>query len=86
MATRLGMADNGRCTTLYESGRILNDGIQEKAGIDTFDSYTYRQYLQRSSPEDIIPEPTCSLYSYVKDFDIVTTQSKPAEDAAESSD
>ncbi len=70
MSTRLGMAD-GRCTTLFESGRIFNDGIYTQAGIQTSDNLAYRRYLQNSAPEDVIPASTCSLYSYVKDFDII---------------
>lgn len=65
------MADGGRCTTLFESGRIFNDSIYTQAGIQVSDNLAYRRYLQNSTPEDIIPAPTCSLYSYVKDFDII---------------
>lgn len=79
MAERLGMADNGRCTTLFESSRLFNEGLFEKAGIDISDNYSYRQYLQRSDPSDVVPEPMCSLYTYVKDFDIVSQSSNEEE-------
>lgn len=72
MSQRLGMAD-GRCTTLYESTRLFNDEVYKKGGLDKFDSFGYRRFLQNSAPEDVIPAPTCSLFSYVKDFDIVET-------------
>jgi hypothetical protein len=64
------MAD-GRCTTMFESGRLFNDGIYTQAGIQMTDNLAYRRYLQNSAPEDIVPSATCSLYSYVKDFDII---------------
>ena len=64
------MAD-GRCTTIFESGRLFNDGIYKKANIDVNDNYTYRQYLQHTEPDNIVPEATCSLFSYVKGYDIV---------------
>lgn len=70
MSTRLGMAD-GRCTTIFESGRLFNDSIYTQAGIQTNDNLAYRRYIQNSAPEDVIPAPSCSLYSYVKDFDII---------------
>ncbi len=64
------MAD-GRCTTIYDSTRIFNDEIFKKSGVDTYDSFGHRRFLQKSAPEDVIPAPTCSLFSYVKDYDIV---------------
>jgi hypothetical protein len=70
MSQRLGMAD-GRCTTIFESGRLFNDDIYKKANIDVNDSYTYRQYLQHTDTINIVPEPTCALFSYVKGYDIV---------------
>ncbi len=79
MAERLGMADSGRCTTVYESSRLFNEDIYKKANIDINDNYAYRMYLQSTEPEGILPEPKCSLYSYVKDFDIVTQSSNVEE-------
>ena len=72
MSQRLGMAD-GRCTTIYDSGRLFNDSIYKKANIDVNDNYTYRQYLQHVEPDTVIPAATCSLFSYVKDSDILET-------------
>lgn len=71
MAQRLGMAD-GRCATINVSTRLFNDEIFKKGNIDTFDNFGYRKFLQSSSPDDVIPGPACSLYSYSdKDFDII---------------
>lgn len=67
MAERLGMAD-GRCTTIHESTRLFNDKVYMKGDIDTFDNFGYRQFLQKSSPEDIVPPTNCSLFSYKEDF------------------
>lgn len=61
------MAD-GRCATINISSRLFNDEIFKKAGDNSF---AHRMYLQRSSPEDVIPGAKCSLFSYVKDFDII---------------
>lgn len=71
MSQRLGMADNGRCTTVYESGRLFNDSIYKKNGIQVNDNLAYRRLLQGSSLDDVLPAATCSLFSYVKDSDIV---------------
>lgn len=68
MSQRLGMAD-GRCTPVYTSSRIFNDDLFKKAGGN--DSFGHRMFLQRSAPDDVFPEPKCSLFSYVKDFDII---------------
>lgn len=68
MSQRLGMAD-GRCASIYVSSRIFNDKLFEKAGGDN--SFSHRMYLQRSAPDDVIPQPTCSLFSYDKDFNII---------------
>lgn len=62
MAQRLGMAD-GRCATINVSSRLFNDDIFKKTGSDN-SSFAHRMFLQRSSPEDVIPAATCSLYSY----------------------
>jgi hypothetical protein len=70
MSQRLGMAD-GRCTTVYDSTRLFNEDIYKKSGIGKFDGFGYRMFLQKSAPEDVIPAPSCSLFSYVKDFDII---------------
>lgn len=71
MAQRLGMAD-GRCATINTSTRLFNDELFKKGNIETFDNFSYRKFLQSSSPEDVIPAPTCSLYDYGdKDFDII---------------
>ncbi len=67
MSQRLGMAD-GRCTTIFESGRLFNDGIYKKLNINPEDNLAYRKAIQSSNPEDIIPAPFCSLFSY-KDMD-----------------
>ncbi len=68
MSQRLGMAD-GRCATILDSGRIMNDMILEKNKIEPFDNFSYRMKLQSSSPEEIIAPPACQLFSY-KDYDI----------------
>jgi hypothetical protein len=68
MSQRLGMAD-GRCTTVNISSRIFNDEIFKKSGGES--SFSHRMFLQKSSPVDVIPEANCSLFSYVKDFDII---------------
>lgn len=71
MAQRLGMAD-GRCTTINTSTRLFNDELFKKGNIGVFDNFGYRQFLQSSSPEDVIPASNCSLFSYGdKDFDII---------------
>lgn len=70
MAQRLGMAD-GRCATINISTRIFNDELFKKGDINTFDNFSYRKFLQSQTPEDVIPGPTCSLFSYDKDFDII---------------
>ena len=71
MAQRLGMAD-GRCATVNVSTRLFNDQLFKKGNIDTFDNFGYRKFLQSSSPEDIIPDPDCLLYSYNdKDFNLI---------------
>lgn len=70
MSQRLGMAD-GRCMTINTSSRLFNDEIFKKAGGES--SFEHRMYLQKSSPEDVIPDAKCSLFSYVKDFDIIET-------------
>lgn len=70
MAQRLGMAD-GRCATINVSSRIFNDEIFAKSGGGS-NSFSHRMYLQRSSPEDVIPAATCSLYSYT-DADVKDT-------------
>lgn len=62
MAQRLGMAD-GRCATINVSSRLFNDDIFKKSGGDN-SSFSHRMFLQRSSPEDVIPAAKCSLYSY----------------------
>ena len=69
MSQRLGMAD-GRCMTINISSRLFNDEIFKKAGGGD-SSFAHRMYLQKSSPEDVVPEAKCSLFSYVKDFDII---------------
>lgn len=69
MSQRLGMAD-GRCTTIFQSGRLFNDSIYEKLEILPQDNLSYRRALQKTSPEEIIPAPTCSLYSYKDSSDI----------------
>lgn len=71
MAQRLGMAD-GRCATINTSTRLFNDELFQKGNIGAFDNFGYRQFLQSTAPEDLIPQPTCSLFSYGdKDFDII---------------
>lgn len=70
MSTRLGMAD-GRCATVLDSSRIFNEGIYTKAGISPSDNLAYRRFLQFSAPEDVVPEASCSIFSYVKNFDII---------------
>ena len=70
MSQRLGMAD-GRCTTILDSSRLFNEGIYTKAGISVNDNLAYRRFLQYSEPEDVIPAGSCSLFSYVKNFDII---------------
>lgn len=71
MSTRLGMAD-GRCATINISSRLFNeDIIQNTFSVPISDSYAYRMKLQSSNPEDIIPNATCSLFSY-KDNDRIT--------------
>lgn len=70
MSQRLGMAD-GRCATILDSSRLFNDSVYMKAGISVNDNLAYRRFLQYSSPEDVIPESSCSLFSYVKNFDII---------------
>lgn len=70
MSTRLGMAD-GRCATILDSTRIFNEDIYTKAGISVNDNLAYRRFLQSSSPDDVIPSASCSLFSYVKNFDII---------------
>lgn len=67
MSSRLGMAD-GRCATINNSSRLFNEYIIDSLGIQVFDNYNYRMKLQSSNPEDVIPAPTCSLFSY-KDID-----------------
>jgi hypothetical protein len=67
MAQRLGMAD-GRCATINVSSRLFNDEIFKKSAGDN-SSFSHRMYLQRSSPEDVIPAATCALFSY-KDSDV----------------
>lgn len=64
------MAD-GRCATVLDSSRLFNESIYTKAGISVNDNLAYRRFLQFSDPEDVIPQPSCSLFSYVKNFDIV---------------
>lgn len=68
MSQRLGMAD-GRCTTINVSSRIFNDEIFKRSGGES--SFSHRMFLQKSSPEDVIPAPKCSLFSYDKDYDII---------------
>ena len=70
MSTRLGMAD-GRCATILDSSRLFNEDIYTKAGISVNDNLAYRRLLQHSTPEDVIPSSSCSLFSYVKNFDII---------------
>jgi hypothetical protein len=70
MSTRLGMAD-GRCATILDSSRIFNQDVYTKAGISVNDNLAYRRFLQHSDPEDVIPAGSCSLFSYVKNFDII---------------
>jgi hypothetical protein len=61
MSSRLGMAD-GRCATINVSGTLLNEGIMTNLfNLKTYDAFEYRMKLQSSSPEDVIPGPTCSL-------------------------
>ena len=67
------MAD-GRCATINISSRIFNDELFKKAGGES--SFSHRMYLQKSSPSDVIPEAKCSLFSYVKDFDIIESTNK----------
>ena len=57
------MAD-GRCATILDSGRLFNESIYTKAGISVNDNLAYRRFLQFSDPSDIVPAPTCSLFSY----------------------
>ncbi len=63
MSQRLGMAD-GRCATILDSSRLFNDSIYNKAGISVNDNLAYRRFLQFSAPEDIVPDASCSLFSY----------------------
>lgn len=70
MAQRLGMAD-GRCATINTSTRLFNDELFKKGNIGAFDNFGYRQFLQSSAPEDVIPKSDCSLFQYDKDFDII---------------
>lgn len=68
MSQRLGMAD-GRCATILDSSRIFNDQLSRDFKVEAFD---YRQKLQSMSPEEFMPMPTCSLFSYK---DVIQTQS-----------
>jgi hypothetical protein len=52
MSQRIGMAD-GRCLTSYESNRILNDIIMSQKSIVPEDNYSFRRFLQQSSPESL---------------------------------
>lgn len=64
------MAD-GRCATILESSRLFNEGVYTKAGISVNDNLAYRRFLQHSDPEDVVSPASCSLFSYVKNFDII---------------
>ena len=65
MSQRLGMAD-GRCATINVSSRIFNDELFKQSGTES-SSFSHRMFLQRSSPEDVIPNATCALFTYSDD-------------------
>lgn len=52
MSERIGMAD-GRCLTSYESNRIMSDLLMAQKSIVPEDNYSFRRFLQQSSPESL---------------------------------
>lgn len=52
MSERIGMAD-GRCLTSYESNRVMSDLLMAQKSIVPEDNYSFRRFLQQSSPESL---------------------------------
>lgn len=50
MSQRMGMAD-GRCITSFDSNRVMTDILMQKAKINVYDNYTFRQVAQEKGPE-----------------------------------
>jgi hypothetical protein len=50
MSQRIGMAD-GRCITSFDSNRVMTDMLMQKAHINVYDNYSFRQMAQEKGPE-----------------------------------